>query len=408
MKVESVNSVRVENTHPCVKKQGHAESKSVVHSLYNSTCPIGANYYSPSFGLNNPQAALERAKGLKALYAQKGINYLLPDEVLTNKKIFQMVERAGRAFDGLLWQNALSKETLNEELKSIIPVADKVFVRDMKDLRKDLETAGCSKKDIECYTNCSGLSIAKPNSVEIYVPLDGFESQYDKTSAKATFMHELKHALTSKCTNINNHAFFVDKDLNQKSLKDEKKHYSQIFMNFERNFNPMVAGEPVTLDIYTVLDEFGYKDKEELYEMFDKAMNAIIKEKIETSKNGANAIDKIVKFGYATRDEIAQLAPDGVLTDEVLQKISKNNSIFFRPLKAIVKASAFSDDAFSSKYFWETMAQKAKDEKEAYKSKIAFRELACDYDQPLDFELPSLIYAEMEKFFRQKAKNATH
>ena len=55
------------------------EPQKYSHSVYNSTCPIGANYYNPSFGLANPVSIMMRANDLKSQYAQKGLNYLLPN-----------------------------------------------------------------------------------------------------------------------------------------------------------------------------------------------------------------------------------------------------------------------------------------------------------------------------------------
>ena len=40
-----------------------------------------------SFGLHNPQAALERAKTLQSEYAKRGITYLLPCDVWSTKRL---------------------------------------------------------------------------------------------------------------------------------------------------------------------------------------------------------------------------------------------------------------------------------------------------------------------------------
>ena len=86
----SNNSVNI------VKTKSNVNSKEIEginsYSVYKSTCPIGASYYHPSFGLSNPRAALYRAEQLKEKYAQKGLKYLLPNEIMDNKKIFSIID----------------------------------------------------------------------------------------------------------------------------------------------------------------------------------------------------------------------------------------------------------------------------------------------------------------------------
>ena len=48
----------------------------------------------------------------------------------------------------------------------------------------------------------------------------------------------------------------------------------------------------------------------------------------------------------------------------------------------------------------------AKDEKEAYRTEAVTREYYGDKTKPVDWELQSLVYGEMEKLFKQKAKSA--
>ena len=408
MKIEALKNITFEKSQSSLKEKTQLPSRSVGYSLYNSTCPIGANYYSPSFGLNNPQAALERAKGLKALYAKQGVKYLLPDEVFSNKKIFEMVETAGQKFSELLSQNKLSKRALNKELKTIIPVSDKIEIRDMKDLRKDLEREGYRSEDIECVTQNVGLTMFGPKKTLIYVAMNDFENRFQEVDAKVTFMHELKHALSEKCNNINNNLNYKGTLLEQDTVIDEKSFYSTMFMNFERKFGRELSGKPVNLDKETLYKKTGCRSANTLQKRFEKAINEEIKNKIDSSKTGIYAVDSLIDYGFVSEKTLNKLAPDGVLTDEVLQKICKNNPKELKRLKSIVKAHSLSDNAFSSKYFWETMAQKARDEKEAYKTESVFRELTGNLNQPLDFELTSLMYGEMEKFFKQKAKNATH
>ena len=138
----------------------------------------------------------------------------------------------------------------------------------------------------------------------------------------------------------------------------------------------------------------------------EKEISNLIKKEIEDSQKGQLAMEKLVEYGYVDEKTMKNLAPDGILTDEAIEQICKKNPKSSKQIKSIIKQNKLPDDAFTSKTFWTYMQHKAMDEKEAYRTENVLRDYYDDKTVARDWELQSLVYGEMEKFFRGKVKAA--
>ena len=399
------------------KLEKQKEHVSVNQSLYNSSNKISVGYFNPSFGLNNPNLALLRAQKIKSEYAKVGIPYLLPNEVWSNKRIFKTLEKVGQKYDELAKKNKLSGKNINKYLCSILPknIAKKIKIKDFDDLYKDLLSQGYTKKEAEEVVNgYSGLTINQNDSIDIYTPLG--KSNKDlllKLDEKGTLQHELKHALTRSCSNIGFYEAYSAKMFPKKGYIDETLYYNDIFLKFEKIFKVIAYGEPVKLNKETMIQyiENTKRDKifdteSELLEDMNNEIDIIINQKKGLINNGLEAIKVLNKYGFIDKETLDKISEYSMLTEEIVDDICKKHPTNSKFVKAIVDGYKLPDNAFTSKTFWENMQHSAMDEKQAYTTDSVYRKAYGNKKQPRDYELQSLVYGEMEKFFRQKVKEA--
>lgn len=398
-------------------KQPSKINSNISYSVYNSTCPIGANYFVPSFGLNNPQAALERSKVLQQKYAQKGLNFLLSNEVWSDKRIFKTLDRVGKSFDELVKKNDLTAKAIGVALAAILPaeISKKIQVKDFPELKKDLLRQGYDPDTVyNIMTTYTGMTATDNNGSIIYLPVERDKvSEQGRADLKGTFQHELKHALTNNCKNIYVNDTFNAKPVPESTLLDEKTFYNDIFMNFEQIFQTLPNGEHVKLNKQSLInfstntntDEM-YDNEEQILKDMDKEINKLIQDKINETKSGQYAIPKLLAYNLVSENDLIKYAPNFQLTDEVVNKLCQAKPQNAKLIKNLVKKSQLPDDAFSTKAFWHFMQHRAMDERQAYTTDKALRPLYGTEKEPVDYELQSLMYGEMEKFFRMKAKEA--
>ena len=184
-------------------------------------------------------------------------------------------------------------------------------------------------------------------------------------------------------------------------------------MNFERIFQTMPNGEHVKLDKQSLINfstntitDGLYDNEEQLLKDMDKEIKRLVQEKINETKTGQYAIPKLLAYNLITENELIQYAPNMQLTDEAINKICQKRPQNAKLIKNLVKKTELPDDAFSTKAFWHFMQHRAMDERQAYTTDKALRTLYGTEKEPVDYELQSLMYGEMEKFFRMKAKEA--
>lgn len=419
MKIQSISNLSFEtNKNNNLKRTKNSQNiNGIRYSVYNSTCPLGANYFSPSFGLKNPESAMKRAQMLKEKYAQKGLTYLLPNEKWSDKRIFKTLGRVGEKFDELASKKELSAVALGAVLAAILPqsVSDKIKVKDFPDLVKDLARQGYTKDEVvNIYQNYGGLTATSNDGATIYLPVERDKNtQKGICNLKSTFEHELKHALTSNCTNVFIDDFYKQKTLDKKTCVDETKFYNDMFMQLEQSFDTLANGEHVKLDKNHLVNfatntktDLMYDSEEGLMNDIDNTMKGIIQNKIDELKKGSYAIAKLLEYGYTDEKSIAKIAPDLVLNDERIEKICQSKPKEAKLIKNIIKQYMLPDDAFSSKAFWQFMQHRAMDERQAYTTDKELREVFGTKKEPVDYELRSMLYGEMEKYFRGKVKEA--
>ena len=178
------------------------QMQKVSYSLYNSTCPLGANYYNPSFGKLSPQTALKRITDLKTKYAQYGMEYIAPKDTWSNKKIFNVLENIGKKYDELASKNQLSKDTLKCVLATILPItiADKIEVKDFKDLAHDLIFEGYEPDDVKnILATYGGMANNQIDKSTIYLPMTRIEIASIFSRGSSYGLNYSLQKLKSKC-----------------------------------------------------------------------------------------------------------------------------------------------------------------------------------------------------------------
>lgn len=417
LRITNLKSENYQNNLHKTKNDYKPMQNTVSHSVYNSTCPLGANYFSPSFGLKNPESALARAQMLKEKYAQKGVPYLLPGEKWSDKRIFKTLDRVGQKFDELAEKKELSAVALAGVLATILPqnVSDKIKVKDFPELVKDLARQGYSKEEIlSIYQNYGGLTTSSKDYSTIYLPIERDKGTKEGVlNLKSTFQHELKHALTNNCSNVFVNDFYKQITLEPKTCINETKFYNDIFMELERSFETLADGGHVKLDKNHLVNfatnlKTGkmYDSEEELINDIDNTLKNIIQNKINELKKGSYALTKLLDYGYVNEATIAKIAPDLTLNEERIEQICKTRPSEAKLIRNIIKQYMLPDDAFTSKTFYQFMQHRAMDERQAYTTDKELRPLFGTKKEPVDYELRSMLYGEMEKYFRNKVKEA--
>ncbi|MBR1754811.1 hypothetical protein IJ732_08260 [bacterium] len=292
-----------------------------------------------SFGLHNPQAALERAKTLQSEYAKRGITYLLPCDVWSTKKIMKTTDRAIQEYNALEDGKSINSKALNNILAKLLPasIANKIKIGDFfSDFAKYLKTQGLSEFQISSVLNTyQGFTIPNKDKTSIFL-----KDKFNKADNNNAFAHELKHALTSKTTNIEaRDTYKINDDKVVEKLFDVF-HVLEIDYKIDRN----VCNSNIDLTRENFLKNITYKGKnfktkEDLYSSLEENVNKLFI---------SNKLDKV-----------------------------KNN-----------------------KYVYEFLQHYAKDEKEAYSTLKVLRE---DKNKPIGRELEQFKYEFFENFFKQKS-----
>lgn len=380
----------------------------------NSSLPIMSGiYYNPSFGLNNPQAALYRAKNIQKLYAKKDVPYLLPDKVWDNKKIFEHLAKAGKCFDTLKDQKNLCAQTLTAALSLILPkeIAQRIRIKEMQELEDDLRAEGCTKEEIREYMNCEAITdSAFGGDSTIYLNFkDGKKSRTNSLYLKSAFKHELKHALTAQCTNIAASDVYNDKIKNN----IQGSYQNNAFFEFENRFGvaESLANSKINkknmfenIQDFTTGEYLHCKDSKELYKHFDKASDEIVKdtkEKIATDIICQNLYRNWLADGRL----LQKLQRDGKLVEGAEEKIIMHNPKRANMIRNVFAEGRRRAETFDNQDFWRRMQHSAKDEKEAYVTNDVYREINRN-NKPVISELTPLVYAEMEKYFKSRAEEA--
>ncbi len=325
------------------------------------------NVAQPSFGLHNPQAALERAKDLRALYSKEKIYYLMPDEVWSFSRINKTIKQVDKEVKELIKKGEFSVGKVQKSINKVLPDNQKNRIK-VKELQKYIRRTQHSlfhKKDMVDYDICEGLSIPgsdKKRAVNaIYLPFNRLykalsgnnpaEQEYEAINFRITLAHELQHAMTSKFTNIYKSSNYhleklgeMQNDFDAQFFNCFEDKFYKYFEKFEIEQTP--ANLPLSQKL--LLNKMRVKDEKKLFKMFDKACKEIVNENY--------------------------------------------------PKEYI--------DNFRSKQFFQYMSRSSADEKRSYLTNEMFRELFINQEKPLNCELTSYMYGEMEKFFAKKAKEA--
>jgi len=336
---------------------------SISKSIYNSSCPVGVNYYNPSFGLKNPKAAMLRAENLKDKYAVYGLKFLLPNETLDNKKIFGIIHNVSNEWDKLSQKNEISEKSLNNLLTKVLPqnLRDKIDIKDISYLKADLIKEGYSPIQAEmALRNVKGMASHNDVATTIYMAFNK-----NDLDSKVTFEHELKHALTARASNRGTSDIYnkrLARDLAQteqeyNKLNNELNNHNNVFSEVYRTFTvkPCMA-----------------------YPMEMTSEN--IAGKIVNTRTGKNDYQNL---------------------EEVAQDISKEFTHVIDKYKKTYEGNLL-DNAYDNKSFWNMMKHSMQDEKEAYKTDFEFRRF--DKNTPADIEVRSKIFEEIEKYCNKMVK----
>jgi hypothetical protein len=332
------------------KDNNITKSKEVTKSLYNSPCNISPNYYNPSFGLGNKQAALYRAKKIQEKYAKIGLNYLMPEKVWSTKKIYTTTNKAIEEFENLSQKNNITIESLNDLVKKILPqnIAKNIEIKDLRrEYPQRLRSQGYSNFQIrEIINSINGATSKQDNKSIIYLFTDiDTNSIREKLSLKETFVHELKHAITNNVTNIETSDTFKVKN------PELENAFYDFFQELENTYTISGMYNPTKLNQETMIQNIKNLDTNKKF-LSEKELKKDLEETIKNIQNR--------------------------------QEISKEN--------------------FKTKEFYEYLQHYAKDEKEAYKTSKVYREYNSDKNTPVAIELKSLMYEFFEKYFKNQSK----
>ena len=290
-----------------------------------------------------------QAERLKSFYESKGYPYLLPHQEWSDKKILDTVSVLGKKVDALVDAKLLNKKSLQVVVENIAPeLKGKVEIKDFGDLKKDCLNAGRSKEDVKnILKNGDAVTAHNGKDCNVYLKFESLnEGPKGRTSFKALAEHEFKHVLSKLLQNTATTDLFKNEAY---KCDGQGLIINKIFNQFENIYNQTICKPEKEITPRRLVKHLGFHSVEDLHHNFEKTL------------------DKLVKKASSTGDLY-------------IGANKKGWKQFFNSLKA-----------------------SAKDEKEAYKSNIRFRELYEDSAAPTDLELKPLLYAEMEKFFAKKA-----
>ena len=340
-------------------------NSNITTSVYNNSNLAGANYYSPSFGLNNPKLALLRAENIKQKFAKYKIDYLLPNETWSNKRIFKTVDKFGKKLDEMFEKKTLSAENINSTMKKLLPekIAEKIEFRDTKGLKEFLMSKyKFTEKDaIEYMRKVAGLTCEDNGNSIIFLNYKITGDKFKDAYTKLTCMHELKHALTKKCTNINKSDSY-NKDW--KYFSSENIVSAKNFINELRKYNDVFSG------LY-----FKYKIQNGKLRSLNLTQEDFLKS-IKNMSTGQQGFESLEAFH---------------------NDIEKEYNAIVKNIKTTTTES-LPNDAFNNKEFWSDLKHGMTDEKQAYMTDKVLRSLTDNKKRPTNYEYRSMLYAELAKF----------
>lgn len=295
-----------------------------------------------------PQGYILHAKKLKTYYKNKGIHYLLPHEEWSDDKIFATIKSLGKKLDKLVKSKKLNKQTLQKAVDEMVPKAKgKIIIKDFADLENDLRAMGYEENIIQHYLSSTALTSSNPKQSELYFKFENaLGDPFEKIQIKLSIEHEMQHALSSRFQNTS----AIDRYKNNSyKCSNQQEIFNKIFGMFEReNCQCGTTAEQTELTQKNMLNWFGFNSTEELHKNFEEIIDRLIKEAKVTGK---------LNLGERKREW---------------------------------------------KQFFNYLKNASKDEREAYRSNIRYREFYKDSKTPVTVEFKSLLYGEMEKFFAKK------
>jgi len=295
-----------------------------------------------------PKRYASQGERLKDFYNSKGIPYLLPNEEWSDKKIFDTINLLGKDLDKLIESKTLNKQTLQENIKKLIPEAEgKIIIKDFDDLEKLLASKGYSEDEIRNYrTNVGASTVNGRSDTTIYLKFEKLNGDKDKKiDFKGCVGHEMEHVLSLR---YQNKAVINDYKSDSFRCLDHSAVFSNIFCPFENHYDSVDTWGKIEISSKGLLNAYGFDSKESLYEDFDRKLNNLIKQ----SK------------AYGSMN--------------------------------------FGSDKKSWKHFFDCMKFRAEQEKKAYQIEIDFKKEDTASKSPKKQDLFPLLYGEMENFFAQK------
>jgi len=295
-----------------------------------------------------PKRYASQGERLKDFYNSKGIPYLLPNEEWSDKKIFDTINLLGKDLDKLIESKTLNKQTLQDTIEKLAPeVKGKIEIKDFRDLENDLRAQGYSESAIKDYfTTASAVTDPTNKGTSIYFKFEkANKDKQSQTIFKLCVEHEIKHALSSTLQNT----ALVDIYKNDfYKCHNQNKVFDELFHKIEERYTPSLDLAQTSLNQKNMLKSLGFKSMKELNASFKSSLARLIAESEFTGK-----------FNLGS-------------------------------------------DKNSWKQFFNYLKNMAKDEKEAYKSNVRYRENYNNLKTPTVEEFEPLKYKAMEKFFEKE------
>lgn len=284
-----------------------------------------SSYSNISFGLHNPQAALERAEKLKVKYAEKGIKYLLPNEVWSDNKITEKLKELDKYLKYFIKTGTMCEETLQFAINKILPkeAKDSIVVKDLPKVRESMQKRGYSKNVIDNVVNTSGgLTIpafGKHSQTEIFVNFaDAKGSKENQDLLTGITLHELQHALKRQFQNI-----IASDNFKQNSIREADRIPINFFHEFEQKFYPYFAytSKPPCLSDEQFYKELKVSSRNELYEKFAKVLDEV---ELKNSKS-VNQYQYDKKCGKYTKKSFFESLKNSANDEKKSFEIQKNS-----------------------------------------------------------------------------------
>lgn len=286
--------------------------------------------------LLNPQFTIE---GRKATFASNGIPFLMPNEILTPKKIDLFFKEFHKDVLDLYKNKCLNKESLQNVVDKYIP--NKVKIKDFSDYAKDFESKD-SKEQIDWFLQANAIHSSNCFDSSIYLNFDKMKSKDFKKHIKLLdeIEHEYRHAIRMHKTN----------DLKLKQYLNSEA----TELNF---FGTQFCLYTRPKDSYIQVNDIGTKSYLKWY----------------GQKYLSNNIKSLKDVYSSFKNDFASLSQD--------------------------KKFKLPEDFQGKKDALKHMKLNAQDESQAYKSKAVLRECFQDKSKPTAFEFISMHHEQLAKFF---------